>query len=133
LDSYGRTIIIVIITFICILIIIIMDGLRHRFVRIGAWLMLASFVQGMSESGSVAGTALSTAANFSCSAALGYMLWSEHYSRTWWFGFGMVLLGTYLLSTVGIVHVENGNDNDNTIRRRRLSHCQKTLVKGASR
>jgi hypothetical protein len=76
-------------------------------------LMLASFVQGMNASGSVAGTALSTAANFACSAALGYLLWNEHYSRTWWSGFGMVVLGTYLLSTVGIVVVVENDNNAN--------------------
>ena len=32
-------------------------------------IMISSFVEGMNESGSVVGTALSTAANFSCSVS----------------------------------------------------------------
>lgn len=61
--------------------------------------MLGSFLSGMEESGSVAGTSLSSAANFSVSALLGYVLWGEHFNLQWWFGFSMVILGVLLLST----------------------------------
>ena len=36
--------------------------------------MISSFLDGMNESGSVAGTSLSTAANFSCSVSIYYVL-----------------------------------------------------------
>jgi drug/metabolite transporter (DMT)-like permease len=61
--------------------------------------MLGSFLSGMEESGSVAGTSLSTAANFSVSAFLGYLLWGEQFNVSWWLGFGMVILGVFILST----------------------------------
>lgn len=61
--------------------------------------MLGSFLSGMEQFGSVAGTSLSSAANFSVSAFLGYLLWEEHFSLNWWFGFTMVILGVLVLST----------------------------------
>jgi drug/metabolite transporter (DMT)-like permease len=69
-------------------------------------MMLGSFVQGMQESGSVAGTSLSNSANFIVSAAMGWLLFQEEYSRMWWFGFCLVLLGTLLLSNVRASVVE---------------------------
>lgn len=63
-------------------------------------LMLASFMQGMQESGSVAGTALSNAANFATSALLGKLLLNETYSSRWWYGFMLVMVGTLILSSV---------------------------------
>jgi drug/metabolite transporter (DMT)-like permease len=60
-------------------------------------LMLGSFVKGMQECGSVAGTALSSAANFSVSAFIGWLLFREEFSSRWWLGFAMVLIGTILL------------------------------------
>ncbi|CAB9518875.1 expressed unknown protein [Seminavis robusta] len=65
--------------------------------------MVGSFLEGMEESGSIAGTAMSTAANFVVSSALGFLLWEEEFSRTWLMGFLCVVVGTILLSTV---HVE---------------------------
>ena len=62
--------------------------------------MLGSFIAGMEESGSVAGTALSSAANFLSSAFYGYLLFGEEFSKQWWMGFSMVNLGVILLSTV---------------------------------
>jgi drug/metabolite transporter (DMT)-like permease len=59
--------------------------------------MLGFFLKGMEESGSVAGTALSTAANFIGSACYGYVLWRERFTTIWWTGFGMVMLGVLLL------------------------------------
>lgn len=61
--------------------------------------MLGSFVSGMQESGSVAGTALSSAANFIVSALYGYLLWNERFEAQWWLGFGLVLTGVMVLST----------------------------------
>lgn len=62
--------------------------------------MVGSFLEGMEESGSVAGTAMSSAANFVVSSVLGFMLWDEDFSTTWLFGFSLVVLGTLLLSTI---------------------------------
>jgi len=64
--------------------------------------MLACFLRGLRESGSVAGTALSSASNFITSALLGSVLWNETFGGRWgWIGFAMVVSGTVLLSTVG--------------------------------
>jgi drug/metabolite transporter (DMT)-like permease len=67
--------------------------------------MLGTFLKGMEESGSVAGTALSTASNFVVSACYGYILWGERFSVLWWTGFGMVITGVLLLSAT---NGENG-------------------------
>lgn len=61
--------------------------------------MIASFLRGMKESGSVVGTALSSGANFVFSALYGYILWGERYSQTWWIGFSTVMAGVFLLTT----------------------------------
>lgn len=60
--------------------------------------MLGTFLKGMEESGSVAGTALSTASNFAMSACYGYLLWGERFSVLWWTGFSMVVAGVMLLT-----------------------------------
>jgi drug/metabolite transporter (DMT)-like permease len=65
-------------------------------------LMLGSFLEGLDESGSVAGTALSSASNFGWSALLGYIFWVERFTRTWWIGFLLVSGGAMLLSTVKV-------------------------------
>jgi drug/metabolite transporter (DMT)-like permease len=65
-------------------------------------LMLAYMLEGMQESGSLAGTGLSTAANFITSAILGYLFWSEQFYATWIVGFILVLLGAYLLTSVQV-------------------------------
>jgi len=62
--------------------------------------MIASFLKGMKDSGSVAGTSLSTAANFASSAAYGKLLWDEPMNGTWCLGFSCVLLGVVILSSV---------------------------------
>lgn len=64
--------------------------------------MVGTFLEGMEESGSVAGTGLASAANFVVSAMLGTMLWGEHVSFTWFCGFVLVVLGVGLLSSVKI-------------------------------
>ena len=64
--------------------------------------MLGSFLEGMEESGSVAGTALATAANFAVSAFYGYILWEERFSTQWMIGFTMVIAGVILLSSVRV-------------------------------
>lgn len=61
-------------------------------------LMLGTFLKGMEESGSIAGSALSTAANFILSACYGYLFWYERFSSSWWIGFGMVVAGVILLA-----------------------------------
>ena len=62
-------------------------------------LMVASFVKGIQASGSVAGTALSTASNFATSALLGYLFFGETHPARWWLGFCCVAVGVLLLST----------------------------------
>ncbi|KAL3794596.1 hypothetical protein ACHAWO_005441 [Cyclotella atomus] len=56
-------------------------------------IMISSFVDGMNESGSVAGTSLSTAANFSVS----------YVSTSWYFGAILIGVGMWLLSSVALV------------------------------
>jgi drug/metabolite transporter (DMT)-like permease len=66
-------------------------------------LMLAYLVQGMEESGSVAGTGLATAANFFTSALYGYLFWHDDIGHaSWIMGFTCVLVGASLLSTVQV-------------------------------
>ena len=62
--------------------------------------MVGSFLEGMEESGSVAGTGLSSASNFVVSSALGFCLWEEDISKQWLLGFFLVITGSLLLSTV---------------------------------
>lgn len=65
-------------------------------------LMMGAFLSGMNESGSVAATAMSTAANFSFSAAYGILLFDESVTPTWMAGFAMILCGVWMLSTVNL-------------------------------
>ena len=58
--------------------------------------MVACFVGGLQDAGSIAGTALATAANFLSSAAAGYFIWKEGNSISVP-GFTMVIVGTILL------------------------------------
>mmetsp|Transcript_15067 Transcript_15067/g.31051 ORF Transcript_15067/g.31051 Transcript_15067/m.31051 type:complete len:99 (-) Transcript_15067:126-422(-) len=73
-------------------------------------LAVASFLQGMQESGSVKGTALSTAANCVVSALLGYFVWQDYQNvgddndenkkkkqQQQLMGLGLVLLGIVIL------------------------------------
>ena len=62
--------------------------------------MVGSFLEGMEESGSVAGTGLASAANFVVSSLLGFLLWEEDFSQQWLVGFSLVIVGCVLLSTV---------------------------------
>jgi drug/metabolite transporter (DMT)-like permease len=62
--------------------------------------MVGSFLEGMEESGSVAGTGLASAANFVVSSVLGFLLWEEDFSKEWLLGFSLVIAGSLLLSTV---------------------------------
>eukprot|EP00578_Thalassiosira_sp_NH16_P007350 CAMPEP_0181107844 /NCGR_PEP_ID=MMETSP1071-20121207/17304_1 /TAXON_ID=35127 /ORGANISM="Thalassiosira sp., Strain NH16" /LENGTH=146 /DNA_ID=CAMNT_0023191389 /DNA_START=228 /DNA_END=668 /DNA_ORIENTATION=+ len=66
-------------------------------------LMISSFLDGMDESGSVVGTALSTAANFSCSAMYGILFFEEFVPFAWYFGASLIALGMWLLSSVTMV------------------------------
>lgn len=76
--------------------------------------MVSCFVGGLQDAGSIAGTALATAANFLVSVAAGYMLWNEggggsgagagastgednHIDWSHLLGIGMVVAGTVLL------------------------------------
>ncbi|KAL7504857.1 hypothetical protein ACHAXN_002404 [Cyclotella atomus] len=66
-------------------------------------IMISSFVDGMNESGSVAGTSLSTAANFSVSAIYGAIFFQEYVSTSWYFGAILIGVGMWLLSSVALV------------------------------
>jgi drug/metabolite transporter (DMT)-like permease len=60
--------------------------------------MIGTFLKGMDESGTIAGTALSTASNFIVSAMYGYYIWEERHTIHWWFGFAMVGTGMTILT-----------------------------------
>lgn len=69
--------------------------------------MLGTLLEGLEDAGSVTGTALSTAANFSVSALWGYLMWGERYPPLWWLGLGMLFAGTtLLLSGQQAVHLQ---------------------------
>eukprot|EP00571_Detonula_confervacea_P004861 CAMPEP_0172319524 /NCGR_PEP_ID=MMETSP1058-20130122/37891_1 /TAXON_ID=83371 /ORGANISM="Detonula confervacea, Strain CCMP 353" /LENGTH=133 /DNA_ID=CAMNT_0013034593 /DNA_START=125 /DNA_END=523 /DNA_ORIENTATION=- len=57
--------------------------------------MISSFLDGMDESGSVVGTALSTAANFSCSAMYGIIFFGEFVPISWYLGASLIAVGTW--------------------------------------
>lgn len=71
-------------------------------------LMVGAFLEGMEESGSVAGTALASAASFGTSAIYGILLWNETVNTTWLFGFCLVVAGASMLSTVKLSE-DNGD------------------------
>lgn len=80
--------------------------------------MVACFVGGLEHAGSIAGTALATAANFIVSAALGYLVWKEHEqgttaSGTYVPGFLMVVAGTVLL-VLAQSPTNDGHSDDTT-------------------
>ena len=65
-------------------------------------LMISSFLDGMNESGSVVGTALSTAANFSFSAMYG-IFFGEVVPLPWYLGATLIACGMWALSSVSVV------------------------------
>eukprot|EP00804_Cyclotella_cryptica_P020251 CCRYP_015879-RA/>CCRYP_015879-RA protein AED:0.06 eAED:0.06 QI:1674/1/0.6/1/0.25/0/5/138/139 len=65
--------------------------------------MISSFLDGMNASGSVVGTALSTAANFSCSALYGAIFFQEYVSMAWYFGATLIGIGMWLLSSIELI------------------------------
>jgi hypothetical protein len=73
--------------------------------------MIAAFLKGLNVSGSVVGTALSSASNFSASALYGGLLWKERFATTWWIGFGCVMTGVLVLSSVQAVAEEKKEDS----------------------
>mmetsp|Transcript_19014 Transcript_19014/g.44303 ORF Transcript_19014/g.44303 Transcript_19014/m.44303 type:complete len:218 (-) Transcript_19014:925-1578(-) len=69
-------------------------------------LMFQFFLKGMEESGSVAATGLSSAAQLGASAFYGFLFFDERstlLNGTWLFGFLLLFLGVALLSTVNLV------------------------------
>ncbi|VEU44139.1 unnamed protein product [Pseudo-nitzschia multistriata] len=74
--------------------------------------MIASFLRGMKESGSVAGTSLSTASNFASSAMYGKLLWDESMNGKWCVGFTCVLGGVIILSSVTTTEFSNQINNE---------------------
>ena len=69
--------------------------------------MMATFLDGMNESGTVAGTALANAANFTLSAIYGVLFFEESITALWLIGFAMILTGAWILSTIQL----KGNSN----------------------
>ncbi|GFH60719.1 hypothetical protein CTEN210_17195 [Chaetoceros tenuissimus] len=63
-------------------------------------LMVGTFVEGMTQSGSTIATALSTGSNFVLSAVFGILIFKEVVNYAWVVGFSMILLGVGLLSTI---------------------------------
>ncbi|EEC44325.1 predicted protein [Phaeodactylum tricornutum CCAP 1055/1] len=86
-------------TILCSILRLIPRGICLILMIVCNAIMLGSFLEGMEESGSVAGTALATASNFATSAAYGFFLWEEDLSMEWMVGFGMVVVGVLILST----------------------------------
>jgi len=73
--------------------------------------MIASFLKGIQESGSVVGTSLSTAANFASSAIYGKILWDEQMNGRWCLGFLCVLIGVVILSSETTDDDDDKKDN----------------------
>lgn len=73
-------------------------------------LMVGTFLEGMEESGSVAGTALASAASFGTSALCGVLFFNEKVNTTWLFGFGLVVIGASMLSTVKLSEIDTGSE-----------------------
>ena len=71
-------------------------------------IMMATFLDGMNESGTVAGTALANAANFTLSAIYGVLFFEESISTMWVVGFAMILVGAWILSSIQL----KGNHDD---------------------
>jgi uncharacterized membrane protein len=76
-------------------------------------LMVSTFLEGMEESGSVAGTALASAANFGTSALIGFFVFHETINQTWLLGFVLVMIGAVMLSTVQIYQVDAALEKKN--------------------
>jgi uncharacterized membrane protein len=76
-------------------------------------LMVGTFLEGLEESGSVAGTALASAANFGTSALLGFLVFHETVNQTWLLGFVLVVSGAIMLSTVQIRQVDAASERKN--------------------
>jgi hypothetical protein len=72
--------------------------------------MIASFLRGIQESGSVVAPSLTTASNFTVSAIYGALVWHERMNLQWCAGFVCVLLGVMLLSNT-TTQVEGDDDN----------------------
>eukprot|EP00977_Amphora_coffeiformis_P003155 scaffold586_cov155-Amphora_coffeaeformis.AAC.16 len=75
--------------------------------------MVACFVGGLEDAGSIAGTALATAANFLVSVAAGYLIWNEGTSLSVP-GFAMVVVGTILLVLAQMPEADEGTAGNRT-------------------
>mmetsp|Transcript_6200 Transcript_6200/g.7221 ORF Transcript_6200/g.7221 Transcript_6200/m.7221 type:complete len:149 (+) Transcript_6200:107-553(+) len=69
-------------------------------------IMVATFLDGMNESGSVIATALAAGTNFSISAMYGIVLFQEEVNLLWFCGFAMILSGVCLLLSVNMKEVK---------------------------
>ena len=78
--------------------------------------MMATFVDGLGESGSIAGTALANAANFTLSAIYGILFFHETINAMWLVGFVMILCGAWLLSTVRLKKQDTVDDAEKKTR-----------------
>ena len=71
--------------------------------------MMATFLDGMNESGTVAGTALANAANFTLSAIYGVLFFEESINSLWMVGFSMILIGAWILSSIQMKGANNAS------------------------
>lgn len=81
-------------------------------------IMAGIFLEGMQQSGSVVGTALASAANFTTSAFLGIVLWGEVVSTQWCVGFVTVVAGVALLS--GVQFIEQQDDERSSASKKKV-------------
>ena len=85
--------------------------------------MVACFLKGMQDSGSVRGTSLATASNFASSALYGHLLWDEKLNKRWCFGFACVLIGVMLLSSeTATSQAATESDGDKSVAQELQSH-----------
>ncbi|GMH70157.1 hypothetical protein TrLO_g441 [Triparma laevis f. longispina] len=66
---------------------------------------LSKHIDGMKANGSAAGVALSTCWNFTATVVFGVFLFGERFflNKTWLAGFGLILIGGLILSTVKVL------------------------------
>jgi drug/metabolite transporter (DMT)-like permease len=80
--------------------------------------MIGTYLEGMQESGTIAGVALSTSSNFILSAIYGYAIWNERYTTHWWIGFLMVCFGMTILTQFCSTN-STGNNSATTSKKQR--------------
>jgi len=90
------------IDYLCLAVGLLPRGIFLIFMVVLNLIMVATFLDGMNESGSVVATALAAGTNFSISAMYGILIFKEEVSLLWCCGFAMILSGVWLLLSVNI-------------------------------